>query len=90
MARPKKDLKYDADDQTIQRYFDESMNLRDEQKAASGLISDLNSKMSEAGVHAGVLSICRRFAAMPPGKRGVSVALMHRYLQVLARISHSG
>jgi hypothetical protein len=84
MARPPKTVRYDADDQTIQRYFDQSMSLRDEQKAASGLISDLNSEMLGAGVDPGTLSICRRFAAMKPGKRGVSVALLHRYLQVLA------
>jgi hypothetical protein len=30
------------------------------------------------------LATCRRLANLPPGKRGVTVAVLHRYLMVLA------
>jgi hypothetical protein len=84
MARPKQHVKFDADDRTIVEYFDLSMELRSNQKSVSGEISDLNSQMAEAGVDPGTLSTCRKLAALPAGKRGVSVALLHRYLGVLA------
>ena len=40
--------------------------------------------MHQDGVDPGVLAICRKLAMMKPGKRGVAVALLHRYLMVLA------
>src|SRR5918995_6468792 len=84
MARPKKTAKYDADDETIIAHFDQSMELYEAQKGASVEISANNKQMQEDGVDPGTLSICRKLARMPAGKRGVSVALLHRYLQVLA------
>ena len=84
MARPKRDGVFDADDQTIIAHFDQSLELYERQKGASGEISENNKGMQDDGVHPGILSICRRLALMPPGKRGMSVALLHRYLQVLA------
>jgi hypothetical protein len=84
MARPPKHVTYDADDETIRRYFDQSMRLREDQKTASGLISALNAEMVSAGVHPGTMSIIRKFAAMPPSKRRLEIALLHRYLQVMA------
>ena len=84
MPRPKKSARYDADDATIIAHFDQSMELADQQKAASAEIAAHNSLMAEHGVDPGTLSICRRLARMKPGKRGIAVALLHRYLQVLA------
>jgi hypothetical protein len=84
MARPKKDVVFDATDEVIAQYFDETMGLADAQKAASAQITDSNRLMQDAGVHSGTLSICRRLARMRPGKRGTEVALLHRYLSVLA------
>jgi len=60
------------------------MALKDNQRGVSAEITALNSLMQEAGVDPGTLSLCCRLARMKPGKRGVSVALLHRYLQVLA------
>ena len=84
MARPKKTASYDADDQTIVDYFEQAMSLKDQQKSASSEITALNSLMHDAGVEPGVLSLCCRLARMKEGKRGVTIALLHRYLQVLA------
>lgn len=84
MARPKKTRKLDADDRTIVKYFDLSMEAKANQKSASADISDLNSRMQDDGVDPGMLSWCRRLAELPEGRRGVSIALLHRYLQVLA------
>lgn len=84
MARPKKSVTLNADDQTIVEYFDQAMAAKAAQGEASKEITALNSTMQEAGVDPGTLSLCCRLAKMKPGKRGISVALLHRYLQVLA------
>jgi hypothetical protein len=70
MARPRKTARYDADAATIKRFFEQSWGAREEQKAASGLISSINSEMEAAGVHPGVMSTMRKIKAMPDGKRG--------------------
>jgi hypothetical protein len=70
MARPRKTACYDADAATIKKFFAESLGAREEQNAASGLISSINSEMEAAGVHPGVMSTMRKIKAMPDGKRG--------------------
>jgi hypothetical protein len=84
MARPRKHVTYTASDEVTRRYFAESMSARAEAKTASGLISDLNREMVDAGCHPGVMSYCRRLAAMPEAQRALHIALLHRYLMVLA------
>jgi hypothetical protein len=84
MARPRKDVKFDADDQTIVEYFDQAMQLKATQRSVSSEITGLNSSMQEVGVDPFTLSLCCRIAKMKPGKRGVAVALLHRYLAILA------
>jgi hypothetical protein len=54
------------------------------QKEASAKIAANNVQMQRDGVHPGVLQICRKLALMPDGRRGLHVALLHRYLQVFA------
>jgi hypothetical protein len=60
------------------------MALKDGQRAATSEITALNVLMQGDGVDPGTLSLCCRLARMKPGKRGLSVALLHRYLVVLA------
>jgi hypothetical protein len=88
MARPRKTARYDADAATIKRFFAESLGAREEQKAASGLISSINSEMEAAGVHPGVMSTMRKIKAMPDGKRGFHLFLLRRYADVLERELH--
>jgi hypothetical protein len=88
MARPKKDVRYDATAETIRRYFEQSWALRGEQRAASGLISDNNAEMAAAGVHPGVMSRMRRLRALPDGRRGFEIWLERRYLDVLEEELH--
>jgi Phosphatidylglycerol lysyltransferase, C-terminal len=88
MARPRKDVRYDADAATIKRFFEQSWDAREEQKAASGLISSLNSEMEAAGVHSGALSMMRRIRAMPSGKRGFFLFLLRRYSDILEEELH--
>jgi hypothetical protein len=83
MPRPKKLVSYHADDATIRDYFTRSMALADEQKAASETISELNTEASDAGVHGGALSICRRMARLPDERRRHAVTLLARYLVLL-------
>jgi hypothetical protein len=85
VPRPKRDVKFDADDQTIIAHFDRAMRLKATQRGVSSEITALNSLMQGDGVDPGTLSTCCKLARMKPGKRGVAVALLHRYLQVLAR-----
>jgi hypothetical protein len=85
MPRLRKTIVFDADDRTIGEYFDRAMAMKDNQRGVSGEITALNVLMQEAGVDPGTLSTCCRLARMPPGKGGMAVALLHRYLQVLAR-----
>jgi hypothetical protein len=85
VPRPRKSAVFDADDQTIVEHFDRAMRLKATQRGVSSEITALNAQMSEAGVDPGTLTICCKLARMPRGKRGVAVALLHRYLQVLAR-----
>jgi hypothetical protein len=85
MPRLKKTVVLNADDRTIVEYFDQAMALKANQRGVSGEITALNVLMQEAGVDPGTLSTCCRLARMKPGKRGVAVALLHRYMQVLAR-----
>jgi hypothetical protein len=84
MPRLKKVVVFDADDKTIVEHFDQAMALKANQRGVSSEITALNSTMQEAGVDPGTLSTCCKLARMKPGKRGVAVALLHRYLQVLA------
>jgi hypothetical protein len=84
MARPKKSVVFNADDQTIVEFFDQAMMLKANQRDVSSEISGLNVLMQESGVDPGTLSLCCRLAKMKEGKRGVAVALLHRYLVVLA------
>jgi hypothetical protein len=83
MPRPRKDVRYDADEATIKRYFDQSWDAREEQKAASGLISSFNSEMAAAGVHPGVMATMRKIKLMPDGKRGFHLFLLRRYADIL-------
>jgi hypothetical protein len=85
MGRPRKHVKFDASDQVIAEYFDQAMALKDNQRGVSSEITALNSLMQGDGVDPGTLSLCCRLARMKPGKRGVAVALLHRYMTVLAR-----
>lgn len=80
MPRSKKDVSYHADRDTVRRFFRQSMEEREVQKDASLVISSLNTAMSDAGVHPGVMSFMRRIAATPEGKRGWLVALTQQYL----------
>jgi hypothetical protein len=84
MPRPPHDVQYDADDATILAHFDQALELAEQQKVASAEITAHNSLMISHGVCPGTLSICRRLARMKEGKRGVAVALLHRYLAILA------
>jgi hypothetical protein len=83
MPKPRKDVNYNARSQVICDYFERSMRLREDQKGGSALISALNKDMASDGVDPGVLSIMRRIACLPEGKRGVTVANMRFYLDVL-------
>lgn len=83
MARPKKTVNYNASSETVRRFFERSMQLREEQRDIGTLISSLNIEMSNAGVDPGVLSLCRRVASMPEGKRGTTIALVRFYFDVL-------
>jgi hypothetical protein len=85
MPRLRKSVRFDADDRTIVEHFDQAMALKANQHGVSSEITKLNALMAEAGVDPGTLSICCNLARMKPGKRGMSVALLHRYLMVLAR-----
>jgi hypothetical protein len=85
MPRPKKAIVLNADDRTIREYLDQAMALKANQRGVSSEITALNVLMQEAGVDPGTLRTCCRLARMKPGKRGMSVALLHRYLQVLAQ-----
>jgi|SRR5688572_17276850 len=84
MPRPKKTVVYHANSETVRKFFKRSMEERETQKDASLLISSLNTAMSHAGVHPGVMSFMRRIAATPEGKRGWLVALTRTYLEWLA------
>jgi hypothetical protein len=88
MPREKKTTVYEADAATIRQYFEQSWAAREEQKAASGLISATNSAMAAAGVHPGVMSTMRKIRAMPDGKRGFFLFLMRRYCDVLEQELH--
>jgi hypothetical protein len=88
MARPKKSARYDADSATIRQYFEQSWAARDEQKAASQLISATNIEMESAGVHSGVMSTMRKIKAMPDGERGFHLFLLRRYTDVLEKELH--
>jgi hypothetical protein len=88
VARPKKTANYDADADTIKRFFEQSWEARDEQKAASQLISATNVEMEAAGVHPGVMSMMRRIKAMRDGQRGFFLALLRRYADVLEQELH--
>jgi hypothetical protein len=88
MARPRKTACYDADAATIKKFFAESLGAREEQNAASGLISSINSEMEAAGVHPGVMSTMRKIKAMPDGKRGFHLFLLRRYADVLEKELH--
>jgi hypothetical protein len=88
MPRAKKTTVYDASAEVIRKYFEQSWAAREEQKAASGVISSLNSEMTAVGVHAGVLSWMRKIKAMAPGKRGFHLYLLRRYADVLESELH--
>jgi hypothetical protein len=88
MPRVKKATCYEADVATIRRYFELSWQARDEQKAASHLISATNTEMAAAGVHPGVMSTMRKIKAMPDGKRGFHLFLLRRYADVLEKELH--
>jgi hypothetical protein len=88
MPKPRKNAKYDASAELIRKYFAESWDARDEQKAASKLITALNSEMEGAGVHPGVMSWMRSIKAMPDGKRGFHLFLLRRYADVLEQELH--
>jgi hypothetical protein len=88
MPRVRKTTCYEADAATIRRYFELSWQARDEQKAASQLISATNTEMAAAGVHPGVLSTMRRIKAMPEGKRGFFLFLLRRYSDILEAELH--
>jgi hypothetical protein len=85
MPRPRNDVRYDADAATIKRFFEQSWDAREEQKAASGLISATNVEMERNGVNSGVMSVMRRIRAMPDGKRGFHLFLLRRYADILER-----
>ena len=84
MPRPPKLAKFDAGDATIQLHFDEAIELREQQRESRDELSAHNKQMFADGVDPGIMSICRRLALMREGKRGVAVALLHRYLAILA------
>ena len=84
MPRIPKTTEYTADDETILAHFDESLELAEEQKASRAELATHNKRMYADGVDSGTLSVCRKLALMKPGKRGIAVALLHRYLEVLA------
>jgi hypothetical protein len=88
MPRTRKTTRYDADAVTIRRFFEQSWNVRAEQKAASQLISATNVEMEAAGVSSGVMSVMRRIRAMPEGKRGFHLFLLRRYADVLEKELH--
>jgi hypothetical protein len=84
MARPPKSIRYDATAAVIQRYFDEAMTAKNEQKIASAEISTLNQLMQQDGVHAGLLSYYCKIARMKPEKAALWLALDDFYRQALA------
>ena len=84
MPRTPKDAHFDATDDLIISHFDEAMELREQQRESRLELSGHNRRMQDDGCDPGVMAICRRLALMPEGKRGIAVALLHRYLQVLA------
>jgi hypothetical protein len=88
MPRTRKTTRYDADAVTIRRFFEQSWNVRAEQKAASQLISATNVEMEAAGVSSGVMSVMRLIRAMPEGKRGFHLFLLRRYADVLEKELH--
>ena len=84
MPKPPKSATFDAGDAAIQQHFDESLELAGQQKESREELSAHSKQMFADGVGPGIMAICRRLALMPEGKRGIAVALLHRYLMVLA------
>lgn len=84
MPRPSKDVVYNADRDTIRRFFERAVAIDEEQKGVRSEMSELNRNAEDAGVHSGVLSMCRRIRKLKPGRRGYVVALTRRYLDILA------
>ena len=84
MPRPPSTAQYNADDATIQLHFDEAMELHEQQREGRSELSAHTKAMFADGIDPGIMSICRRLALLKEGKRGISVALLHRYLMVLA------
>jgi hypothetical protein len=85
MPRPKQTVSYTASDDVILEFLAKSRAACDDQKLASTAISELNTEMSDAGVHPGVISLIRKIAAMPDGKRGCHAFLVRRYMDVAER-----
>jgi hypothetical protein len=84
MPRPRNNIEYNANAETIQRVFDQAMAAKDEQKDASRQISSLNSRMEQEGVHAGLMSHYTKIARMKPEKAALWLALDEFYRQALA------
>jgi hypothetical protein len=83
MPRPKKNVTYDANSETVRKFLERALKLSGERKALSKLISELNKQMVDANVHPGVISFCRRIAELPDGKRGMIITLTRVYLDWL-------
>jgi hypothetical protein len=89
VGRPKKAVPiYDASAATIRQCFARRAELEERAKEGREAISEMERAAEAAGVCSHVLGICRRLAKMKPGRRGFTIALLARYLQVLRAELH--
>ena len=60
MARPRRDVNYDADTDTYRDYLRRGVELDQERKAIQRKISVFNSDAAKAGAHPGAIALARR------------------------------
>jgi hypothetical protein len=87
-GRPPKVFSYHADGETIRSFFARYRELEAAKKATRETVKALNKQADAGGVHPRTLRFVLGLAAMPPGRRGWCVALLRRYLDILATELH--
>jgi hypothetical protein len=83
MPRARRDVVYNADAETIRRFFERSMAAHESAASERQAIATMNSEMERHGVHSGALTFVRRIARLKPGRRGYMAVLTIRYLEIL-------
>jgi len=90
MARPRKIVRYDADQATIGSMLREAVAVDRDILTARNRINALNTRAGPKGVHPGVLAYIRKLVKEPPAKRAELVRLTRCYLDVLEAESDVG